>query len=655
MTSSPSFDYDLAFSRNLGWITEAEQLSLRGKCIAIAGLGGVGGVHLLSLARLGIGRFRIADFDTFDLQNFNRQIGATVDTIGRPKIDVLAEMARAINPEVRIELFRGGVNETNLDEFLSSADLFVDGLDFFALGIRRRVFNRCAELGISAVTAAPIGFGTCFLAFTPTSMSFEDYFRFEGKSEQDQYISFLVGLTPRALHRSYLVDPSRVDLAAHKGPSTVAACQLCAGVTAIMAVKLLVKRGDVRPAPWHHHFDGYRLKFKSTPLRFGNAGPLQRIKVAVGRKIYARMARTSTGIGPEPVRTRAIERILDAARWAPSGDNKQPWRFDILGDDTVSVQVAPPDPVNVYEYRNGEPLVLAAGMLVETIRIAATAHSRTTTWTQDANASPPRITLRFTEQVSLPIDPLFSSIGLRTVDRRRYRMRTLTTCESSQLTQSVAGVLALDWYTGLKQRWQFARLSASATWIRLQMKEAYSTHREAIDWERRLSPNGIPAGALGLDSATISLMRWAMRDWSRLEFLNRLGGATTPALQMDYIPIISSSAVFVMRPLSGNLNGDADRTIKIGQAIQRFWLTAARLGLAVQPALATLIFADHGNDLVCSKPTIREKAAVLAQSFRVVTGHSPRGVVFMGRVGEPLSSLAACRSTRRPLSEMMNS
>ena len=64
------FNYEQAFSRNIGWVTPAEQQQLRGKCVAIAGGGGVGGVHLLTLARLGVGRFRIADFDTFDIANF---------------------------------------------------------------------------------------------------------------------------------------------------------------------------------------------------------------------------------------------------------------------------------------------------------------------------------------------------------------------------------------------------------------------------------------------------------------------------------------------------------------------------------------------------------------------------------------------------------
>ena len=251
------FPYDLAFDSNLGLLTDWEQLALRAKRVAIAGLGGIGGADLLTLARLGIGAFTIADFDRFEFVNFNRQVGATVQTVGRAKTAVLEEMARAINPELRIRRLDGGVTTAVIDDFLSGVDLFVDGFDFFELGVRRQVFARCAELGIPAITAAPIGMGAAFIAFLPNSMSFERYFRLDGRPEPEQYVRFLLGLTPRAMHRRYLVDPTRVDLARRRGPSTVAACQLCAGVTAVAAIKLLLGRGDVMPAPYCHQFDPY--------------------------------------------------------------------------------------------------------------------------------------------------------------------------------------------------------------------------------------------------------------------------------------------------------------------------------------------------------------------------------------------------------------
>lgn len=271
------FSYADAFDRNLGWFTQAEQQSLKEKTVAIAGMGGVGGVHLLTLARLGIGNFRIADLDSFELANFNRQVGAMMSTLDQPKVEVLARMTKDINPECEIGQFPAGVTAQNLDEFLRGVDLFIDGFDFFVLDIRRKAFARCRELGIPAVTAAPVGMGVAFMLFTKDGMPFEDYFRFEGKSELRQYIHFLMGLAPSAMHRAYLVDPSRLDIARRKAPSTMIGVELCAAHTAAQVVKVLLGRGEVRPAPYHYHFDSYLNKFR-VGRRAGNNGMLQRLK-----------------------------------------------------------------------------------------------------------------------------------------------------------------------------------------------------------------------------------------------------------------------------------------------------------------------------------------------------------------------------------------
>ena len=152
-----SFDYNSAFSRNIGWVTEAEQTKLRNCRVAIGGLGGVGGVHLLTLARLGIGKFNIADFDVFDLVNFNRQVGATMSALDRPKLDVMTEMLRDINPDVELNTFPKGVQAENLDAFLEGVDIYVDGLDFFVFDARRKTFAACEAKQIPVVTAAPLG------------------------------------------------------------------------------------------------------------------------------------------------------------------------------------------------------------------------------------------------------------------------------------------------------------------------------------------------------------------------------------------------------------------------------------------------------------------------------------------------------------------
>lgn len=279
-----TFDYDAAFARNIGWVTEAEQVRLRNVRVAIGGLGGVGGVHLLTLARLGVGKFSIADFDVFDIVNFNRQVGANMSTLDRPKLDVLAEMVQDINPEIDLRLFPAGVQSESLDAFLEGVDVYVDGLDFFAFDARRMTFATCENKGIPVVTAAPLGMGTALLVFGPGGMSFEDYFGFAGCDELEMAIRFLVGLSPAMLQRGYVADMSRINLVEHKGPSSIAACQLCAGVAAVETLKLSLGRQGVKLAPWGSHFDAYRMRYTHTWRPGGHRNPLQMLMRALVRR-----------------------------------------------------------------------------------------------------------------------------------------------------------------------------------------------------------------------------------------------------------------------------------------------------------------------------------------------------------------------------------
>ena len=129
----------------------------------------MGGFHFPTLARLGIGQFTLAEFDHFDLVNFNRQAGATMNTLGRSKLEVMVEQALAINPEADIRCFTKGLDAGNVSDFLDGADLYVDGLDFFALEAREDVFGACARLGIPATTVAPLGMGAALLNFLPAN------------------------------------------------------------------------------------------------------------------------------------------------------------------------------------------------------------------------------------------------------------------------------------------------------------------------------------------------------------------------------------------------------------------------------------------------------------------------------------------------------
>jgi len=284
--------YRKATRRNIGLVTEAEQDKLRNARIAIAGLGGVGGIHFLTLVRMGVGRFNIADLDAFSVANINRQIGATSQSAGRPKVEVMAEAARDIHPDVDIATFDNGVQPDNVREFLGNVDAVVDSIDFFSMGPRLLLYRTARELGKPVLFSAPIGFTGTLHVFMPDGMSFEEYYDInDDMSTYDQLVAFAVGLTPGATHRAYM-DMTRVDLSSGAAPSIASACDISAGLLTTEMLVVLLGRRAPQAAPRFVQFDPYRCIYKRGRLIWGNRGPLQRLK----RWVIARQFRNQMHI-----------------------------------------------------------------------------------------------------------------------------------------------------------------------------------------------------------------------------------------------------------------------------------------------------------------------------------------------------------------------
>jgi molybdopterin/thiamine biosynthesis adenylyltransferase len=281
------FNYEEAFSRNIGWVTKAEQQILRNTKVAIGGLGGVGGDHTIVLTRLGISNFHISDLDEYDVPNFNRQAGANMSTLGKAKAAVMEETILGINPEATVNNFDNGITDDNLEAFLEGVDIYVDSLDIFCLDIRRKVFRRCYEKGIPTITAAPMGMGTAFLVFMPGKMSFDEYFAIVDPNQRasehekelifnDNIIRFVIGVSPSVQQRHYLVDRSSVNFLKQKVPSTCMGISLAAGALCTNVLKIILKRGEVVHAPSGLHFDAYRNKLIKTWRPWGNKNPIQK-------------------------------------------------------------------------------------------------------------------------------------------------------------------------------------------------------------------------------------------------------------------------------------------------------------------------------------------------------------------------------------------
>jgi molybdopterin/thiamine biosynthesis adenylyltransferase len=272
------FDYTEAFSRNIGLLSKAEQEEVRRARVAVAGLGGVGGNHVLALARVGFGSFSLADMDRFELANMNRQVGATVDTLGREKVEVTAEMVKSVNPTAELRLFPAGINEANIAEFLDGSLAVVDGIDFFNMKARRLLFREARTRGVYALTAAPVGFGATLHVFSPTGMSFDEYFDIrDDMTLADQVLRFALGLSPKLAHRKYF-PLNTVDLEGRRAPSLAPGCFLAAALVATEIVNLVMKLYPAKVAPHFFQFDPLVQTYKTGYLRGGNRNPMQRAK-----------------------------------------------------------------------------------------------------------------------------------------------------------------------------------------------------------------------------------------------------------------------------------------------------------------------------------------------------------------------------------------
>ncbi len=263
------WNYKEAFSRNLGLVSEEQQNLIAKAHIVIAGVGGVGGDHAVTLARMGFQNFTLADFDVYEVKNFNRQYGATLSNLGKPKVEVIRDAVLEINPLAKIRMLNERITENNIDDFLKDATVYVDGLDAFEIEIRQKVFSRCYDKKIWCVTAGPLGFSVAWLIVDPNGMSLDNYL---GIKATDNFITklsaFFAGLAPAFLHMSYL-DRSKINVSKKYGPSNILACKLCAGIVGAEVMKIVTKRGTIHSLPSYQQFDAYKSKYKCGHLWFG--------------------------------------------------------------------------------------------------------------------------------------------------------------------------------------------------------------------------------------------------------------------------------------------------------------------------------------------------------------------------------------------------
>jgi molybdopterin-synthase adenylyltransferase len=137
------FDYQSFTTRNIGFVSEAEQAKLRAAKVFICGTGGMGGAALMALVRAGIGHFIIADLDEFEVSNLNRQVFAFTDTVGQHKAEASAEILKSDWP-------------TAIDRIAQNVQVIVNGTDDLAASLLLYRTARAARVAVIDAYASPL-------------------------------------------------------------------------------------------------------------------------------------------------------------------------------------------------------------------------------------------------------------------------------------------------------------------------------------------------------------------------------------------------------------------------------------------------------------------------------------------------------------------
>lgn len=149
----------LRYSRQImlpQWDIAAQEKLRKAKALVV-GLGGLGSPAALYLARAGVGELLLADFDTVDVSNLQRQVLHHDADIGRPKVASAADALRQANPGVSLRLFSDPLDAGRLPELVAEVDVVLDCTDNFA--IRDALNAACMAGAKPLVSGAAIGFG----------------------------------------------------------------------------------------------------------------------------------------------------------------------------------------------------------------------------------------------------------------------------------------------------------------------------------------------------------------------------------------------------------------------------------------------------------------------------------------------------------------
>src|SRR5450755_314736 len=570
----------LRLDRNRNKLTRDEQARQRALRIGVVGLSaGHSIAHVLAMEGLA-GELRLADFDTIELSNLNR-IPASVLDLGVNKSIVAARRIGEIDPYLRVETVPEGIHADNLGNFLDGLDLVIEECDSLDVKLLVREMARERRIPVLMETSDRGVLDVERFDLEPNRPIFHGLLGSTKSSE-------LAGLT-LAEKAPYVLRMLGAEDVSSRGAASF--LELAAGAvtgwpqlgsevtlgaaTAAAAVRRIGLAGELPSG---------RVRFDVEEVLAGVAP----VVVDVESEMEPPVERPDQSLpdGADP-----IEVIVDAARWAPSGGNIQPWRFEADAKE-IRMYLVPERTTTMDVEHRGSYVGIGAALFNG--RVAAAAQKKLGSIRLFPEGAPSHhvATLAVGSSTDHEIVPLQPHLRTRSANRQ--------VGDPSPIDDEVVQLLArgveregarLRILTARDRMGTCAEVLAESDRLRFLIP---TLHREMIGelrWPGRDSlEEGLDVRTLELsppEMAALEIMRRAdvmerLADWRAGQ---ALGGRT-------FATVGSSSALAVITvPRT-----DAIWYVRGGAAVERFWLTAELHGLAVQPVSPVFLYAVDEKD-----------------------------------------------------------
>lgn len=293
MNEFPSENYKLLFERNYGIFTNEEQERLRKANILIIGSGGIGGVIAISLARSGVERFTIYEYDTYQLSNINRQICCFQDSIGKNKAAVTKNSILGINPEAQVNIIEKELHPNQIQEVIRQEkwDVVMPAADHWPLSVA--MLDACVDLEVPAIMSYPAGAFGRVSSFLPGGPLATECLTMPYKATYDELKVFMENAENRSILYYYRLlggwtqewfEGFCEGKLPH--PQIAPIVWITGSLASMEIIKIVTGRWKPIAAPYYWHItpDGGRIA-----------------KFSLGRRLLSRMIRREWGKGIIPV------------------------------------------------------------------------------------------------------------------------------------------------------------------------------------------------------------------------------------------------------------------------------------------------------------------------------------------------------------------